>query len=192
MIKAVFLDRDGTLNEDTLYPHKIKDFKLLPGVIQGLRKLSNEFIFVIITNQSGIGRGYYEEKDFKNFNNHLLKTFVERGIHIKKTYCCPHTPEDMCDCRKPNTRYIEQAVEEFQIDLKGSWVIGDHPHDIEMGLKAGIQTVYLLTGHGKKHLDGLEKNSIKPDFIAENFLQAANFIIKKIKRIEYKRKKCSK
>jgi len=89
----------------------------------------------------------------------------------------PHTPEEVCDCRKPSTKYIEKAIEEFDIDIKNSWVIGDHPHDMEMGLKTGCRGVYLLTGHGEKHFDDLQKNSIKPDFIAKDFLQASKFIV---------------
>ena len=86
MKKAIFLDRDGTLNEDTLYPHKIEHFKLLPGVIEGLKKLSKDYIFIIITNQSGIGRGIYTEEDFHRFNNHLVSKLKKEGIEIKKTY----------------------------------------------------------------------------------------------------------
>ena len=85
--KAIFLDRDGVLNEDTLYPHKIEHFKLLPGVIEGLKKLSKDYIFIIITNQSGIGRGIYKEEDFHNFNNHLISELKKSGIEIKKTSC---------------------------------------------------------------------------------------------------------
>ena len=118
MKPAVFLDRDGTLNEDTMYPHKIHHFKMLPGVIDGLKKLSKKYIFVIITNQSGIGRGVFKEEDFQNFNNHLITTLKKEGIEIKKTYHCPHTSEQVCECRKPSAKYINDAAEEFGIDIK--------------------------------------------------------------------------
>jgi len=181
MNKAIFLDRDGTLNEDTMYPYKLEDFKLLPGVLDGLKRLKDDFIFVIVTNQSGIGRGIFTERDMNTFNEKLLEELKKENIEIKKIYHCPHTPEEVCSCRKPSTKYIKAAAKEFGIDIKKSWTLGDHAHDIEMGIKAGTTTVYLLTGHGKKHFDDLEKHNIKPDFIAENFVEATEFIINRIK-----------
>ena len=178
MVKACFLDRDGCLNEDTMYPHKPADFKLLPGVIEGLKKLKDEFIFIIITNQSGIGRGIFTKEDMDIFNKKLIDELKKDGIEIKKIYHCPHTPEEVCECRKPSDKYIKDAEKEFSIDLKNSWAVGDHPHDAEMGIKAGIKSIYLLTGHGAKHKEDLKKNNINPDFIAKDFLQAAEFIIK--------------
>ena len=179
MVKAVFLDRDGCLNEDTMYPHKPADFKLLPGVIEGLKKLKDEFIFIIITNQSGIGRGIFTKEDMDIFNKKLIDELKKEGIEIKKIYHCPHTPEQLCECRKPSDKYIKDAEKEFSIDLKNSWAVGDHPHDAEMGIKAVIKSIYLLTGHGAKHKEDLKKNNINPDFIAKDFLQAAEFIMKK-------------
>ena len=179
MVKACFLDRDGCLNEDTMYPHKPADFKLLPGVIEGLKKLKDEFIFIIITNQSGIGRGIFTKEDMDIFNKKLIDELKKDGIEIKKIYHCPHTPEEVCECRKPSDKYIKDAEKEFSIDLKNSWAVGDHPHDAEMGIKAGIKSIYLLTGHGAKHKEDLKKNNINPDFIAKDFLQAAEFIMKK-------------
>ena len=172
------LDRDGTLVFDPhYYIYKTEDFKLLPGVIEGLKKLSEEYIFVIMTNQSGIGRGVYTENDMNKFNEKLINELKKEGIEIKKMYHCPHTPEQACDCRKPSAKYVKQAEKEFNIDAKSSWVIGDKPQEIYMGRKAKYRNIYLLTGHGKEYLDDLEKNNIKPDFIAENFLQAAEFIM---------------
>ena len=182
MVKACFLDRDGCLNEDTMYPHKPADFKLLPGVIEGLKKLKDEFIFIIITNQSGIGRGIFTKEDMDIFNKKLIDELKKEGIEIKKIYHCPHTPEEVCECRKPSDKYIKDAEKEFSIDLKNSWAVGDHPHDAEMGIKAGIKSIYLLTGHGAKHKEDLKKNNINPDFIAKDFLQAAEFILQNINK----------
>ena len=182
MNRAVFLDRDGTLNDDPKgYVHKIEDFRLLPGVIWGLKSLSEKFIFVVITNQSGIGRGFHTEEDMHKFNKKLVNELGKEGIEIKKVYHCPHTPEEVCECRKPSTKYVKKAIEEFDIAIKDSWIIGDHPHDVEMGLKIGCRGVYLLTGHGRKHFDDLQKNNIKPDFIAENFMEATEFILNDLK-----------
>ena len=177
MDKVILLDRDGTLNNDIDYVHKVEDFELLPGVIVGLKLLSKDFIFVVITNQSGISRGLYTEEDMHKFNEKLVNELKKENIEIKKIYFCPHAPEDNCDCRKPSTKYIKEAEKEFDIDLNNSWVIGDHPSDVEMGANSGCKAVYLLTGLGKKHFEDLEKNNIKPTFIAESFLHAAKFII---------------
>ncbi|MHA1804314.1 MAG: D-glycero-alpha-D-manno-heptose-1,7-bisphosphate 7-phosphatase [Promethearchaeota archaeon] len=180
--KAIFLDRDGTLNEDKGYVHKIEDFKLLSGVIEGLKVLKPHFIFFIVTNQSGIGRGYYTHEDFLRFNEHLVHVLESHGIDIKKTYVCPHIPEDNCECRKPKIHSLLEARTQYDIDLRQSWVIGDHPTDILLGINAGCKTVYLLTGHGKHHLTDLKQQSITPTLIADNFLEAANLIVDYIKK----------
>ena len=176
MTKAIFLDRDGTLNKDQGYVHKIEDFELLPGVIEGLKLLRDNFIFIIITNQSGIGRGYYSEEDFLAFNNLLVETLAKEGISIETTYFCPHLKEENCDCRKPNTKYIDVSVDKYDINKAESWMIGDHPSDIQLGINAGTKTVFLLTGHGSNHTDDLKERNITPTFIAEDFLTAAKFI----------------
>ncbi|MFX0022643.1 MAG: D-glycero-alpha-D-manno-heptose-1,7-bisphosphate 7-phosphatase [Candidatus Hermodarchaeota archaeon] len=176
--KAILLDRDGVLIEDKNYTYKIEDFELLDGVIEGLKLLQNEFLFFIITNQSGIGRGYYTKQDFQNFNNHLIKVLKENQINILKTYFCPHLKEDNCECRKPNTKFIEEIIEEFNVDIKNSWMIGDHPSDIQFGINAGCRTIFLTTGHGDKHLDELISLGIKPTQICDNFLKATKEILK--------------
>jgi len=174
MNKAIFIDRDGTLVYDPGYVHKIEDFKFIPKAVDALKLLSEkDFKFIIITNQSGIGRGYYTEEDFLRFNNHLINELLKNKIRIEKTYYCPHRPEEPCDCRKPSIKYIEDAKKEFNIDLKKSYVIGDHPCDIEMGKKAGCKAIYVLTGHGKKHKENLED----ADFTAQNLYEAAKYIL---------------
>jgi len=175
MNRAIILDRDGTLVCDPGYVHKVEDFKFLPNVVEALKLLTNKFKLFIITNQSGIGRGYYTKKDFHKFNNKLTEELKKENIIIEKTYYCLHEPEEKCDCRKPRVKFIKQAEEKFNIDLKNSFVIGDHPHDIELGKNANCKTIYLLTGHGKKHKQEIAQ---KPDFIASNLLEAAQWIIK--------------
>ncbi|TFG02589.1 MAG: HAD family hydrolase [Promethearchaeota archaeon] len=176
-IKAIFLDRDGTLNEDKGYVHKVEDFALLPGVVEGLKLLKNEFIFIIITNQSGIRRSYYTVDDFHDFNRVLINTLDKEGITIKQIFFCPHKPEEKCECRKPNTHFIDLSVNEYNIDLNNSWVIGDHPSDALLGINAGCNTVFLLTGHGTVHYDELKEKNINPTIIAEDFLTAAKKIL---------------
>ena len=140
--------------------------------------LQNDFLLFIVTNQSGIGRGYYTISDFHVYNNHLLNLLNEKTIEIKRTYFCPHLKEDNCECRKPKTKFIDMIIEEFKIDIKKSWVIGDHPSDIEFGLNAGSRTVYLTTGHGDRHLKELDAFNIKPTIICDNFLGATKEILK--------------
>ena len=186
MHKAVFLDRDGTLNKDHGCVHKVEDFELLPGVIEGLKLLSAEFIFFIVTNQSGIGRGMYTIEDVEKFNGKLVNELKKKYIHIKKIYICAHLTKDNCNCRKPNAKFINEAEKEFNINLKNSWVVGDKPADIKMGTKSGCRSVYVFNGHGKKCLKDLERDNLNPDFIAKGFYEASNFIANKID------KKCQK
>ncbi|MBY9007776.1 MAG: HAD family hydrolase [Candidatus Lokiarchaeota archaeon] len=175
--KAIILDRDGTLNEDQGYVHRIKDFQLLPGIIEGLNLLKNKFIFFIISNQSGIGKGYYTFEEFWKFNNHLTSQLEQKDIKIMKTYFCPHRIEDNCDCRKPKLKYIKEIISEYNIDIKNSWVLGDHPSDVQLGINSGSRSIYLLTGHGNSHLKNLEDKRINPTYIAKDFLTAIRFIV---------------
>ena len=169
---AVILDRDGVIVEDSGYPHRIEHFKLIKNAVEGLRLLKKYRLF-IITNQSGIGRGYYTLKDFENFNNHLLNELKKQNIKIQKTYYCPHKPEDICECRKPKIKLLKDAEKEFSIDLKKSFVVGDRKSDFEMGKNAGCRTILVLTGDGMK-----EKKYVKADYVAKDLLDAAEWILK--------------
>lgn len=177
--KALFLDRDGTINDDIGYEFSIEKCKILPGVIEGLEVLKEKFMFFIVTNQSGIGLGFYPFETFLEFNNCVLEKLEENDIKITKTYCCPHAKDEGCDCRKPSTKFIEEAKMEFGVDVKKSWVIGDHPSDILFGINAGCKTVFVLTGHGASHVEELKEKGIEPTIITDNFLTAANEILKK-------------
>ena len=118
--KAIILDRDGTLIEDLDYAYKIEDLEILPGVIEGLKLLQKEFLFFIVTNQSGIGRGYYTIKDFHIYNNYLIELLDNENIEILKTYYCPHLREDDCECRKPNTKFIKDIMNEYDVNIQES------------------------------------------------------------------------
>ncbi len=170
------MDRDGTLNYDQGYVHNIDDYKLLSGVIEGLDLLKEDYLFFIITNQPGIGKGLITWADFSMFLGRLITDLQENGIKIEKTYVCPHTPEDGCDCRKPRTKNIEKCAKEYKVDLKESWMIGDHPSDIQLGINAGCRTVYLCTGHGESHYDSLKEKGVTPTFICRDFYSAARKI----------------
>ena len=175
--KALILDRDGTLIEDKDYAYKIEDLEILPGVIEGLKLLQKEFLFFIVTNQSGIGRGYYTTEDFHNFNNHLIRLLKEENIDIIRTFFCPHLREDDCECRKPKTKFIKDIINEYDVNIQESWMVGDHPSDIQFGINGGCRTVFLTTGHGEKHIDDLKTLNIKPTIISDDFLSIAKEIL---------------
>lgn len=138
--KAIFLDRDGTINIDTGYVYKIEDFRFIDGVIQGLKYFQDEgFLLIVITNQSGIARGYYTEEDYHFLNTYMYSEFEKYGIHITKDYYCPHLPDAIvsrysciCNCRKPGTELFYKAVNEFNIDLSQSYCIGDKLRDLSI------------------------------------------------------------
>jgi|SRR3989338_3906419 len=176
MSRAVFLDRDGCVTEDLGFVHKIEDFNLIPNSIEGLKLLKN-FKLIVVTNQSGIGRGYYTMRDFENFNGYMLNELSKHKIKIEKTYVCPHKPEDDCECRKPKTKLIKDAAKEFKIDLKNSFIVGDKKIDIEMGHNAGCKSILVLTGNGMK-----EKENSGADYVAKDLLEAANWIRENEKR----------
>ena len=138
--KALFIDRDGTINKDCPYCHNISDLELYHDAIKIMREYQEKgYMIIIITNQSGIGRGYFSEKEFHIFNNEILRVLKTKGVHITKTYYCPHTPSDKCNCRKPKIGMINQAMGDFDIDLINSLIIGDRDDmEGEMARKIGI------------------------------------------------------
>ena len=135
--KAVFLDRDGTINADKNYLYRAEDFEFLPGAVEALRMLqSHGFLLIIITNQSGIARGYYTENDFLSLTEWMLERLKESGVNIAKVYYCPHLPDakipeyrKICDCRKPETGLFEEAAREFDVDMAKSFAVGDKMRD---------------------------------------------------------------
>lgn len=136
--RAVFLDRDGTLNQDAGYTHRISDWAWLPGALEGLKKLQeNGWLLAVVSNQSGIGRGYYTWEDLQKLENWLDSQLASSGIRIAGWYYCPHLPSDGCDCRKPKPGLLLRAARELGIDLNASWLLGDKTGDIEAGLEAG-------------------------------------------------------
>ena len=176
MIKrAVFLDRDGTLNEDIGDLYTVKKLRFIPRAIDALKLLQERFLLFIITNQAGIGKGNFTESDFLKFNKEYLSILNKEGIKIEKTYYCPHAEDDNCICRKPNTYFVDIARGKYNLNLKESFIIGDHPSDVEIGNRTQMKSIFLLTGHGKKHLDEIKN---KTEFlISENIYDAALLIL---------------
>lgn len=133
MNKAIFLDRDGTLNIDYGYVHEIDKFHFIDGVIEGLKILSDlGYILIVITNQSGIGRGYFTKEEFNKLSDYMIKKLQEQKITISKVYHCPHIDSDNCNCRKPKLELFYKAKEEFDIDFNKSYAIGDKKRDLEI------------------------------------------------------------
>ena len=164
--KALFLDRDGVINKEVNYLFRIIDFKFNKGIFKICKEyISRGFIIIVITNQAGIARGFYDIKDFYNITDWMIAEFERRKIKIHKVYFCPHHPEftGNCDCRKPKPGLIKKAVKDFNIDLKKSVLIGDKDTDIQAGINSGIETNFLirtnkLSDLKKKNLKTIKKN----------------------------------
>ena len=159
MSRFVFLDRDGTLVRDRGYVHRLEDYELLPGVVSGLRKLARAgFRLAVVTNQSGIGRGYFSASDFARFQTQLIADLARQGVRVECTYHCPHRPDEGCACRKPAPALLERAQRELGADLGASWVIGDSESDVELAKRAGCRGAVLLAAvegqRGLTHEEG--------------------------------------
>ena len=159
-MKAAFLDRDGVINIDKGYVHKIEDFEFKEGIFELLKLLQEKgFTLFVVTNQSGIARGYYTIKEFENLTEYMLNELRKKGIEIKEVAFCPHHPDENCECRKPKPGMILDLAKKYSITLKDSIMIGDKISDMEAGESAGIKKNYLV----KDSLyDIIEK--IKKDF----------------------------
>ena len=173
MNKAIFLDRDGVLNNDLGYVYKKSDFIIIEGVIEALTLLSEKgFMLIVITNQSGIGRGFYSEKEFLELNDFMLDFFKKASIEITDVFYCPHSPADNCSCRKPKSKLIDNAVAKYNIDRSASYLIGDKFTDIEAGRLAGLAKSFLIDSGfvEAKKTDKIEsfKNILE---IAEKWMQ---------------------
>lgn len=181
--KALFLDRDGTINKDTGYINKVKNLRVLPGVYSALKKFkSSKFYIIIVSNQSGIARGLIKPAQLKKINQELIKRFMRNGIKIDGIYFCPHYKKGIispwnksCLCRKPSIGMFKRASRDFNIDLSESFVIGDKLTDILAGNRCGCKTILVLTGEGKKEAKNITRAS-SPAFIAKNLDSAISWI----------------
>ncbi len=170
--KAIFLDRDGTIIKDLGYLSNPREVEFFPDTIDSLRLLQKTFLLFIITNQSGISKGITSAKDVKQVNDYLVETLCANGIRITDVFCCPHDTTDNCICKKPKPYFINLAARLYNINLAKSYIIGDHPSDVECGINSGINPVYVLTGHGKKHRHELTQDC----FICNNIRDASKLI----------------
>jgi L-threonylcarbamoyladenylate synthase len=148
---AVFLDRDGTLIEDRGSLRDPHDVVFYPETVAALRRLQAEFCLFIVTNQSGVGKGLITSAEADGVNQYVVDALQKNGVRIEQVYCCPHRRDEQCACIKPNPFFLKQAAQDYELDLAGSFTVGDHPHDVEFGEQAGACGLYVLTGHGQQH-----------------------------------------
>lgn len=166
--KVVFLDRDGTINQDKGYVHQIEDFEVIPGALEALKLLTEAKISIyIVTNQGGIAKGLYNLKDFESLTNYMLELFKENQIVVEGVLYCPHHPEGIipqlsiaCECRKPKNTLLKQVIDEKKIPLNNFALIGDKNSDVEAARSLGIKSYLVETGYGK-----VEKIKTKADFV---------------------------
>lgn len=177
--KAVFLDRDGVLIEDKNYIHRIDQVSIIPGAVEALKKLiDNGFLLIIVTNQSGVGRGYYTLQDVHTVNSYIESIFRLGGVQFAKIYIAPEAPDQPSRGRKPSPAFLFDACDEFKIDLARSYMIGDKFIDIECGWNAGVKkSILVRTGYGKK--TELEKvNDLTKAIIVNDITEAVEWILK--------------
>jgi len=186
---AAFIDRDGTINEQMGYINHLSRFKIIPGVPEAIRLLNDlGFLVIVLTNQSGIARGYYSIDLVRQIHDLLPQTLKkEANATIDAILFCPHHPQGSvpeytmeCECRKPKTGLIKQACMDFEIDLTQSFVIGDMASDMELANQAGVKGIMVETGYGLGEIDFiLPKKQLEITFIAENLLHAVRFLEKR-------------
>ena len=170
-LKSIFLDRDGVINFDKGYVHKKEEFEFIPEIFDLLKYFKDrEFTLFIITNQSGIGRGYYSLEDFHKLNTWMLREFEKFDIHIERVEFCPHKPTDECVCRKPQTGMLDRIMKDYDVDLENSWMIGDKESDINFAKNGKIQKTIYVDIKNK----GMTRT--RPDFIVTSIGDIKNII----------------
>jgi D-glycero-D-manno-heptose 1,7-bisphosphate phosphatase len=186
--RAVFFDRDGTLNEEVGYVNHLERFVLLPRAGKAIRLLNEHGIkAVVITNQSGVARGYFPESLIHQVHRKMQNLLGEGGAHLDGIYYCPHHPDAgvppyrmKCRCRKPATGLVEEAVKDLDIDCSRSFVVGDRGVDIEFAHRVGAKGILVLTGYGKGEWEYLRDQwKVKPDHVASDLYEAVQWILQR-------------
>jgi D-glycero-D-manno-heptose 1,7-bisphosphate phosphatase len=185
--RAVFLDRDGTINEEVGYVNHIGRFHLLPRAGQAIRLLNQHgWKAVVITNQSGVARGYFPESLVHQVHQEMRDLLKKEGAHLDGIYYCPHHPDigippyrQTCRCRKPATGLIEEAVKELDLDPARSYIVGDRGADIEFARHAGVKAILVLTGYGRGEWEySRDKWKVEPGYVAEDLFEAVRWILR--------------
>ena len=172
--RAVLLDRDGTIIVEKNYLGSAEGVELLPGAAQGLRLLHDAgLLLIVITNQSGIGRGMFTVAAMNQVNDEIQRQLRAEGVEIDAFYHCPHAPKDNCECRKPKPFLAQQAARDFGFDPAQAFMIGDKPADIDLGIAIGARTILVRTGYGKQ----CEDAGLRADAIVDDLAGAASSIL---------------
>jgi D-glycero-D-manno-heptose 1,7-bisphosphate phosphatase len=176
---AVFLDRDGTINEEMGYINHLSRFVLLPQALPAIRRLNEAGLkVVVVTNQSGAARGYFPASLVDEVHAHLKQLLAARGAHLDGIYACLHGPDAGCACRKPRPTLIQQAARDLDLDLARSYGVGDRYKDIETAANAGVKGILVLTGYGRGEYDYLrDSQPAQPVHVADDLLDAAEWIL---------------
>ena len=191
MHRAVFLDRDGTVNEEVGYLRNLADLRLIAGAGAAIRRLNNAGLkVVLVTNQSGVARGYFPESLVLEVHERLARMLQEEGARIDAIYYCPHHPTAgnsgytiACDCRKPGTGLIDRAARDLGIDVKKSYVVGDKWSDVELGQRAGARSILVQSGFAHDDPGNIRPERVSdPDFIAQTIIEAAEWILEDVQR----------
>jgi D-glycero-D-manno-heptose 1,7-bisphosphate phosphatase len=171
-MKVVFLDRDGVINHEIGYLHKIRDFKFIDGIFEACNKFESlGYKLIIITNQSGIHRGYYKEEDFHVLTDWMLTQFNDKDIDILDVFFCPHGPKSNCNCRKPQPGMFLKARDKYKINMVDSWIVGDQEVDIVSAYAAGVNNSILVrSGHD------VDEINTKAKFIVDSIYNSINII----------------
>jgi len=177
---SVFLDRDGTISEEVGYLNHASRFRIFPFVATAIRKLNEAGLaVVVVTNQSGVGRGYFPESLVQTVHDAMTQQLTADGARIDAIYYCPHVKADGCDCRKPGTGMLKLAAREHAIDLSRSFVVGDRYGDIELARNAGAKSILVQTGYGAGELEWhAAKWTVQPDHVAETLTEATEWILR--------------
>ena len=174
--EAVFIDRDGTICEEVEFLDDLSKLRLIDGSAKAIEIINKSGMkSVVVTNQSGVGRGFFTEDFVKKVHEKMEGMLKKEGAFLDGIYYCPHLPEDNCNCRKPNMGMLKKASDEMDIDLKRSYMVGDKAIDIEFACRAGVKGVLVRTGYGEEEI---MKCLSTPDYIAENLLDAVSWILK--------------
>jgi D-glycero-D-manno-heptose 1,7-bisphosphate phosphatase len=186
--RCVFLDRDGTINEEVNYLSRPEQLRLIAGVAEAIKRLKHAGLkVVIITNQAGVARGYFSEPALQQIHLELVKMLRAQEAHIDAIYYCPHHPtagigvyKMDCNCRKPKPGLLERAARELSLDLRQSFVVGDKPADLIAGDAVGCRTILVRTGYGLESEKELAGGEFQPDHIADDLLEAAWWILQSL------------
>ncbi|MCP4674618.1 MAG: D-glycero-beta-D-manno-heptose 1,7-bisphosphate 7-phosphatase [Deltaproteobacteria bacterium] len=174
MKRFVLLDRDGTINVERNYLSEAREVELLPGSAAGLRRMRAAGLgLAVVTNQSGLARGYFSLEGLKRIHGRLNELLVAEGTHLDGIYFCPHLPDDECSCRKPRPGLVEQAAEDLGFVPEASYVVGDKICDVDLGRAVGATTILVRTGYGAKQELSEE---LKADYVADDLSHAAVII----------------